>query len=76
MRIVLSLDSWPALREFAADDRSDLGAAASLAELAGVDTLRLSINEDLAAGSRDGRGYAAPAPRDRSSCGCRFRRIS
>ena len=48
MRLVLSLDSWPALREFAADDRSDLGAAASLAELAGVDTLRLSINEDLA----------------------------
>jgi len=48
MRIVLSLDSWPALREFAGDDRSDLGAAASLAELAGVDTLRLSINEDLA----------------------------
>lgn len=47
MRIVLSLDSWPALREFAGDDRSDLGAAASLAELAGVDTLRLSINEDL-----------------------------
>jgi pyridoxine 5'-phosphate synthase PdxJ len=48
MRLVLSLDSWPALREFAGDDRSDLGAAASLAELAGVDTLRLSINEDLA----------------------------
>ena len=48
MRIVLSLDSWPALREFAGDDRSDLGAAASLAELAGVDALRLSINEDLA----------------------------
>lgn len=48
MRVVLSLDSWPSLREFAGDERSDLGAAASLAELAGVDTLRLSINEDLA----------------------------
>jgi pyridoxine 5'-phosphate synthase PdxJ len=48
MRIVLSLDSFPALREFAGHDRSDLGAAASLAELAGVDALRLSINEDLA----------------------------
>ena len=47
MRIVLSLDSWPALRDFAANDRSELGAAASLAELAGVDSLRLSINEDL-----------------------------
>jgi pyridoxine 5-phosphate synthase len=47
MRIVLSLDSWPALRDFAADDRSGLAAAAILAELAGVDTLRLSINEEL-----------------------------
>lgn len=47
MRIVLSLDSWPVLRDFAASDRSQLGAAASLAELAGVDALRLSINEDL-----------------------------
>lgn len=47
MRFVLSLDSWPALREFASEERSHLGAAASLAELAGVDLLRLSINEDL-----------------------------
>lgn len=47
MRIVLSLDSWPSLREFAGDDRSDLGAAAHLAELAGVESLRLSINEEL-----------------------------
>lgn len=48
MRTVLSLDSWPALRELAGDDRSELGAAAALAELAGVDALRLSINEELA----------------------------
>ena len=48
MRIVLSLDSWPVLRDFAASDRSELGAATSLAELAGVDALRVSINEDLA----------------------------
>jgi pyridoxine 5-phosphate synthase len=48
MRIVLSLDSWPALRDLATDDRSELGAAAALAELAGVDSLRLSINEELA----------------------------
>lgn len=47
MRVVLSLDSWPALREFSGDGRSDLMAAASLAELAGVDALRLSINEEL-----------------------------
>ncbi len=47
MRIVLSLDTWPALRDFAADDRSELAAAATLAELAGIDTLRLSINEEL-----------------------------
>ena len=47
-QIVLSLDTWPALREAAADDRSELGAAAALAELAGVDCLRLSINEELA----------------------------
>lgn len=46
MRVVLSLDSWPALRDFAGDDRSDLQAAASLAELAGVDALRLSIDEE------------------------------
>ena len=47
MKVVLSLDSWPALRDFSGDDRSQLGAAASLAELAGVDVLRLSIQEDL-----------------------------
>lgn len=48
MRIVVSLDSWPALRDFAGDDRSELGHAASLAELAGVDGLRLGIQEELA----------------------------
>ena len=47
MKIVVSLDSWPALRDFAGDDRSELGHAASLAELAGVDSLRLGIQEDL-----------------------------
>lgn len=47
MGIVLSLDSWPALRDFAGSERSDLVAAASLAELAGVDALRVSVNEDL-----------------------------
>lgn len=47
MRIVVSLDSWPALRDFAGDDQSELGKAASLAELAGVDSLRLGIQEEL-----------------------------
>jgi pyridoxine 5'-phosphate synthase PdxJ len=47
MKIVLSLDSWPALRQFAGGGRSELMSAASLAELAGVDALRLSINEEL-----------------------------
>ncbi len=46
MRLVLSLDAWPALRDLAGDDRSEIGAAAALAELAGVDSLRLSINEE------------------------------
>ena len=47
-QIVLSLDSWAVLRDFASSGRSGLGASAALAELAGVDALRLSINEDLA----------------------------
>jgi pyridoxine 5-phosphate synthase len=47
MKIVVSLDSWPALRELAGDDRSDLGLAASVAELAGVDAVRLGIQEEL-----------------------------
>jgi len=47
MRIVVSLDSWPALRDFAGGDESELGKAASLAELAGVDGLRLGIQEEL-----------------------------
>lgn len=48
MKIVVSLDSWPALRELAGDDRADLGLAASVAELAGVDAVRLGVQEDLA----------------------------
>ena len=48
MRVVASLDGWAAMRDFAGDDRNELAAAASLAELAGADALRLSIHEDLA----------------------------
>ena len=47
MKIVASLDSWPALREFAGDDRTELSLAASVAELAGVDAVRLGIQEEL-----------------------------
>ena len=47
MKIVVCLDSWPALRDFAGDERSELGLAASVAELAGVDGVRLGIQEDL-----------------------------
>lgn len=48
MKIVVSLDSWPALRDFAGDARSELSLAASVAELAGVDGVRLGIQEELA----------------------------
>lgn len=45
-RLSLCLDSLPALREIAGT-HFDLSAATSLAELAGVESLRLGIDEDL-----------------------------
>jgi len=48
MRIVASLARSPPLRDFAGDDESELVKAASLAELAGVDALRLGVQEELA----------------------------
>lgn len=48
MKIIASLDGWPALREFAGDEKSELGLAASVAELAGVDGVRLGLQEELA----------------------------
>lgn len=48
MRIVVSLDAWPALRDFTGQGDSELVKAASLAELAGVDALRLGVQEELA----------------------------
>ncbi|MEE2673337.1 MAG: pyridoxine 5'-phosphate synthase [Myxococcota bacterium] len=45
-RLSLCLDSLPALREIAGT-QFDLSAATSLAELAGVESLRLGIDEDL-----------------------------
>ena len=46
-RVILSLDGLPSLREATAASDIDLGAAATLAELAGVDAVRLGVNEDL-----------------------------
>ncbi len=46
-RFSLVLDALPTLREAAAATDCDLETAASLAELAGVDALRLGISEDL-----------------------------
>lgn len=46
-KLSLCLDSLPALREISGGTHVDLNAAASLAELAGVDALRLGVNEEL-----------------------------
>lgn len=46
-RITLALDGLPSLREATASSDVDLAAAATLAELAGVDAIRLGVNEDL-----------------------------
>jgi pyridoxine 5-phosphate synthase len=46
-RLVVSLDGLPCLREATASADVDLAAAATLAELAGVDAVRLAVNEDL-----------------------------
>lgn len=46
-RLVVSLDGLPSLREATASSDIDLAAAAMLAELAGVDAVRLAVNEDL-----------------------------
>ena len=46
-RLSLSLDALPALRESTGGAHIDLSAASSLAELAGVDALRLGLEEAL-----------------------------
>lgn len=46
-RLTLALDALPSLREATAAADVDLAAAATLAELAGVDAIRLGVNEDL-----------------------------
>ena len=45
--LTLALDALPSLRDATAAGDVDLAAAAALAELAGVDAVRLSVNEDL-----------------------------
>lgn len=46
-RLVLGLDTLPALRQATGSREVDLAAAATLAQLAGVDAVRLSVNDDL-----------------------------
>jgi pyridoxine 5-phosphate synthase len=46
LAFVLELDALPSLREAAAASDVDLAAAATLAELAGVDAVRLGVNLD------------------------------
>ncbi len=46
-KLSLCLDCLPALREVSGGAELDLSAAASLAELAGIDALRLGVNEEL-----------------------------
>ncbi len=46
-RLIVALDGLPSLRDATASADVDLAAAATLAELAGVDAVRLGTNEDL-----------------------------
>jgi len=46
-RLSVSLDAVPALREATASTDLDAAASATLAELSGVDAIRLGINDDL-----------------------------
>jgi pyridoxine 5-phosphate synthase len=46
-RLVIALDGLPCLRDATASPDVDLAAAATLAELAGVDGVRLGVGEDL-----------------------------
>jgi pyridoxine 5-phosphate synthase len=45
--LILALDGLPGLRDATASADVDVAAAATLAELAGVEGVRLSVNEDL-----------------------------
>ncbi len=45
--LTLALDALPGLRDATLSNDVDLPAAATLAELAGVDAIRLGVNEDL-----------------------------
>ena len=46
-RLTLALDGLPALRELTASREVDLPAVVTLAELAGVDAIRLGVSEEL-----------------------------
>ena len=49
---VVELDALPSLREAAGAHEVDLAAAATLAELAGVDAVRLGVNLSLRKATR------------------------
>jgi pyridoxine 5-phosphate synthase len=46
-RLIVALDGLPSLRDATASSDVDLAAGATLAELAGVDAVRLGVSEDL-----------------------------
>jgi pyridoxine 5-phosphate synthase len=46
-RLTVSLDALPELRDATSNTELDVAAAAMLAELAGVDAVRLGVNDDL-----------------------------
>ena len=46
-QLILALDALPSLRDAIAAEDVDLAAATMLSELAGVDAIRLGVNEDL-----------------------------
>jgi pyridoxine 5-phosphate synthase len=46
-RLSISLGALPGLRDATATSDLDVGAAATLAELSGVDAIRLAVNDDL-----------------------------
>ena len=45
--LIVSLDAFAALREVAGDGSADLGAAATLARLAGASAVRIGVSEEL-----------------------------
>jgi pyridoxine 5-phosphate synthase len=62
-RLIVALDALPSLRDATASVDVDLAAAATLAELAGVDAVRLGMNEDAKPVREEDLGEARRAVR-------------